>query len=260
MDEATAFLVTLQGTAPDAPTACAGWTAHDLVAHLAAGAAEMADLTESTVAGRPHRETRAFADREAPFVALRDDELRERLFSEALRLQAAIESLATSDGGFVSFSGREHSAAELSLHGRSEAALHRWDLVGDDEMSDQLLSQPELTRHAVTVLNEMLSGSGESPAARAAAAGTAAGRWALASPGEPDVVVTVDGDGAHFELCDPLGEAAATSGPATRLLALWGRRGTAGPIEWRTDDVRRELGAFLWPTGSMSHSGYPDIR
>src|SRR5262249_2219726 len=47
MDEATAFLDALDRTPPDAPTACADWTAHELVAHLAAGAAEMADLTEA---------------------------------------------------------------------------------------------------------------------------------------------------------------------------------------------------------------------
>ena len=55
MDEATAFLTAPDRTPPDAPTVCAEWTAHALVAHLAAGAAEMADLTEAAVAGEPAR-------------------------------------------------------------------------------------------------------------------------------------------------------------------------------------------------------------
>ena len=61
MDEATAFLSTLQSTAPTAPTACTGWTAHDLVAHLTAGAAEMADLTETVTSGHGERATADFA-------------------------------------------------------------------------------------------------------------------------------------------------------------------------------------------------------
>ena len=35
---------------------------------------------------------------------------------------------------------------------RSEFALRRWDVAGDDEISLQLLSQPELTHHAIDVL------------------------------------------------------------------------------------------------------------
>src|SRR5438874_1973944 len=82
MDEATALLLTLADTAPDAPTACVGWAAHELVAHLAAGAAEMAALVEDVAAGRPSRPTQGFAEREAPFRALADEELRARLLAE----------------------------------------------------------------------------------------------------------------------------------------------------------------------------------
>ena len=194
MDEATAFLATLDATAPGRPTACAGWTAHDLVAHLAAGAAEMADLTESVLAGRPPRPTAGFAEREAPFVAMDDDALRARLVTEALRLDAAVGALGTS-GATVAFSARRLTAAQLTMHGRSEAALHRWDLAGDDETGHDILGRPELTAHAVDTLNAMLPGAGEDVTVRARAAGIGRGRIAFASPGQPDVVLVV-GDAA----------------------------------------------------------------
>ena len=245
MDEATALIETLGATPPSAPTACAGWTAHELVAHLAAGAAEMADLTEATVAGRPSRATRAFADREAPFVVLPDDELRDRLLVEALRLGAAVESLGTAgpDAG-VDFAGRRLTAADLSIHGRSEAALHRWDLVGDDEVSRDLLGQPELSEHAVAVLTSMLDGSPEAISSRFASTGVAPARLAFASPGQPDVVFVRDEAGSRLELADPGPAAAASADPATRLLALWGRRSQLGPIRWGEDP--EPLVALLW--------------
>ena len=72
MDEATALILTLEQTPTDAPTACSGWTAHELVAHLAAGAAEMADLTEDAVTfaapGRP--DVVLTADRHGPRSSL----------------------------------------------------------------------------------------------------------------------------------------------------------------------------------------------
>lgn len=249
MDEATALLRTLESTPPDHPTACPGWTAHELVAHLAAGAAEMAVLTEASCAGTHERPTRGFDEREAPFVALADDELRDRLFVEALRLNAAIDAMRVAGPSCtVAFSGRQLTAADLDLHGRSEAALHRWDLVGSDQVSTDLLAQPELTRHAVTVLNEMLDGSGESPRARAADRGVTDLRAAIAAPGQPDVVLVVDEEGARLELHDPVATPALRTDAATRLLALWGRRSATGGLEW-TDDgpVAAQLSSLLWP-------------
>lgn len=63
----------------------------------------------------------------------------------------------------MAFSGRRMSVGEIQMHGRSEAALHRWNLCEDDEAGDELLGQPELTAHGVTVLNAMLPGSAETP-------------------------------------------------------------------------------------------------
>jgi hypothetical protein len=245
MDEAAAFLEALDRTPPDARTACAGWTAHDLVAHLAAGAAEMADLTEATVAGEPPRATREFSEREAPYVALDDRKLRERLVVEALRLDAAVEALDAT-GTTVEFAGRSLSAADLRMHGRSEAALHRWDLVGDDECGTSLLAQPELTAHAVVVLNQMLQGAPESVASRTERVGIPSGiELSFASPGEHDVVLTADANGTRLELRNAADNPTAVADSWARLLALWGRRSSA-LIGW-SDDAGRSalLAAFL---------------
>lgn len=36
----------------------------------------------------------------------------------------------------------------MATHNRSESARHRWDIVGDDDLSEQLLTQEDPTRHA----------------------------------------------------------------------------------------------------------------
>ena len=70
MDEATALLLTLETTDPTASTACVDWSAHELVAHLAAGAAEMAAHAEHALCGAPEQAAMGLAEREAPFAAL----------------------------------------------------------------------------------------------------------------------------------------------------------------------------------------------
>ncbi|HSO96733.1 MAG TPA: maleylpyruvate isomerase N-terminal domain-containing protein [Acidimicrobiia bacterium] len=250
MDEATALLTTLEATRPEAPTACTGWTAHDLTAHLAAGAKEMADLVEVALAGQPDRPTRPFTTREAPFVAMPDAVLREHLIVEALRLNAATETLAqTGSDTTVAFAGRRLTAAELDLHGRSEAALHRWDLVGDDETSRALLAQPELTTHAATVLNEMLPDAGEAPIRRARRAGVSATRAVLRSPDRPDVILLVDNGRARFEIAEQHDDPPTlVTDPATRLLLLWGRRSAEATVTWcQGQGARRPIEALLWP-------------
>ena len=137
------------------------------------------------------------------------------------------------------------------MHGRSEAALHRWDLAGDDETSEELLRQPELTVHAVGVLNTMLEASQESVTVRTTAAAITELRANFAAPGHMDVVLVVDGAGARLELDEPWARCSASAEPATRLLALWGRRSSARPIAWNTEDAAAgPLAAFLWAGAS----------
>jgi len=125
--ESWELMKTLADADPAAPTACSQWTVHDLVAHLAAGAKENADLIEDALAGRPARRTKGFAEREAAFVAMPDAELRGELIRQSQRKLAAVQELSErgSDATYP-FTGRPFSAALAYTHGRSEAAIHRW--------------------------------------------------------------------------------------------------------------------------------------
>src|SRR5580704_8383115 len=65
--ELEAFLRALATVSADAPTACEEWTAHELVAHLAAGSREMTRLVEARLVQGPGTDigpTRDFGERE----------------------------------------------------------------------------------------------------------------------------------------------------------------------------------------------------
>jgi hypothetical protein len=204
----------------------------------------VADLIEEHLAGSPGRATAPFTERESPFVAMDDPVLRVELVHQALRLAGATETLGGGDGA-VAFSNQVLGAEDISLHGRSEAALHRWDLVGDDDVGDELLGRAELTAHATTVLNEMLVGSSEAVRSRARRAGPL--RAVLRSPGCPDVVLVVDDGAGRFDVAEPQADLPAleTDG-SDRLLLMWGRRSQGRHRTWDADDAtRRDLVTFL---------------
>lgn len=148
---------TLMSVDAHAPTACAGWSVHELVAHLAAGSAEIADLVELELAEGRTRPTRGFDEREAPYRALSPKKLRRAFFAEALRVTVAIERLAAAADGprRVMFTGVALDAPTLILHIESELVLHRWDITGSDEVSIEALSDPRLAEHAVTTVAAM---------------------------------------------------------------------------------------------------------
>ncbi|MBA2323932.1 MAG: maleylpyruvate isomerase N-terminal domain-containing protein [Pseudonocardiales bacterium] len=253
--ETLALMETLAGADPAARTACPGWTVHELVAHLAAGAKENADLIEDVLAGRPTRATRSFDEREAVFVAMPDEQLRDELARESTRKLAAVDALAArGPDATYDFTGRKFTAAIARMHGHSEAALHRWDIVGDDEVGETLLVAPELTRHAVEVLNT-LPILYEAPAPRARAAGVSRLRVVLRSPAEPDVVLAITPDGARFELRDvgdtAEGDAVLTTDTAHRLLAIWGRGTPQHPVTIAADPrLWATVAAVLWGSAS----------
>lgn len=56
----------------------------------------------------------------------------------------------------LSWTQRRVHAAGFATHMRSEDALHRWDLVGDDDLSTELLAQPDLLEHAVSFIGRPL--------------------------------------------------------------------------------------------------------
>jgi uncharacterized protein (TIGR03083 family) len=249
LDEVGAIFTTLLQVPADAPTACAGWTAHELTAHLAAGAVEEAELIDAHLDGRPSRPTRPFAEREAPYRAMDDDDLRATLVEQGARLGELIDRLrAHGDADAVLFTGRPMTAADFAMHSRSECALHRWDLVGSDDVSRALLAQPALTAHALKVLGSMDLPEAPAVRARAVALGDAPVRIVLRSAPADDLVVTATGSTVTLAL------EAATDDPPTleidaadRLLLLWGRRPT-GADRWRArgDVEQRALAHALF--------------
>ena len=250
-DAGRAIVARLRDLSPTAPTACACWTAHHVAAHLAAGAREIADLAEDRAAGRPPRPTRAFEEREQPYRAMPYVDVLEEMAVQARRKLAAYEAIAqVSDEPCIEFTGTTITVDELTTHSRSETALHRWDLIGDDALADELLADPDLTTHAVRILNRMptLAESARSIATRAAAHHSP--RIVLRAPGRPDVGLATGGHGhvAHGGP-DPLhGDLTITTDPSNRLLALWGRRSTQRPIDIDGPAaLTATVPAILWP-------------
>jgi len=230
-DEVGEFVATLLATPAHRLTNCAGWTAHELVAHMAGGAAEEADLIEAHLAGRP-RATRPFEEREPAYRALPDAELRDRLVEEAGRLASVLAKLEADGTDPVQFTGRAMTAADFAMHSRSECALHRWDLAGRDDAGWALLGQPCLTAHALTVLAQM-STLPETPANRLAGyLGAPTVRAIIRSAPHDDVVLTVVAGAVTLAL-EPISDAppALELDAAARLLLLWGRREPSAPID-----------------------------
>jgi len=249
MTEGRAILTALVETPPSASTACEGWTAHDIAAHLAAGAKEVADLVEERLEGLPARPTRGFDEREAPFRAMRHDRLLTELVEHNKRKLAAYDALKAHIDPSITFTGTRLTVDELETHSRSEAAIHCWDLVGDYATSTELLSQPALTTHAVKVLNAMpiLNESARALGDRA----DRCVRVILRSDGQPDVTFTVSPAGSRLDVVEDDGaevHAVVTSDPAQRLLTLWGRRSIERPLETHGEpEVLRVLGHAFWP-------------
>jgi hypothetical protein len=245
LDEVGEFIATLLATPEYRLTACRGWTAHELVAHLAAGAAEEADLIEAHFSGET-RLTRPFEERELPYRALPDAALRDRLVSEAARLTVALEKLSSRDPEPVLFTGREMTAGDFAMHSRSECSLHRWDLVGRDDIGWEMLSQPSITKHALGVLSSM-STLPETPANRlkAYASGPEVRLIIRSAPGDDIVVSTAGGPTLALQ---PIGDTApdVELDAAARLLLVWGRREPSAPVDVHAGGLAGEVLATLF--------------
>lgn len=218
MAEAAAFMTTLGAVDPNQMTKASEWTAHELVAHMAAGAAEIARNVVAFSEGGPNSvpATRELEERETPYRQMEFDTLCSSLRKHQDEMMDAIAvAMGRDPAALTPWAGRQMPVGAFLSHIRSEFTLHRWDLVGDDTTSTELLSQPELTAHAVLALGAALASRGQ-------AAG-ATGQVRLASPGEPDILVSPDG--AVFAEDEPSSDEAPAivSDPAARLLLLWGR-------------------------------------
>jgi hypothetical protein len=220
--EAEAFLDARQHTAPEVVSACDGWTAHEVTAHLAGNAAEIVRHLDPYLEGRPVPATRSFEEREAPYQDMGDTELFRRLEVEEQQMRSAIgHVLSKEPGAMVPWTGRQMAVAKFIPHMRNEFAIHRWDFVGDDDTSAELLAQPDLTEHAVGVLGEILlqRGREHDPAPDEDF------HIRLRAPEAHDVRLAVESGHAALQIPDAdADEPCVELDPAARTLVIWGRR------------------------------------
>lgn len=218
--EVEALLATLADTPPDAFTACDRWTTHDLEAHVAGAFEEVVRHLRAYADGSPLTSTRNFEEREAPFKLLSPDELQRTIEDRDEEMRAEIAAILAADpDATLTWTGRQMRVDSFSTHLRSECALHRWDVVGDDETSWELLGSFDLFKHAITAV-----GSGPMTA-RGLAAGAGDSEDCVVrirAEGHPDLVVTV-GSTPSLDLDPPRGEPTIVGDQAARLLFLWGR-------------------------------------
>jgi uncharacterized protein (TIGR03083 family) len=218
--ELVALLTALDAIESSALTSCPGWTAHHAAAHIAGNYEEVRRHIEAFAAGHPLERTQSWDEREYALRQLDHSALVRRIDDQAAATAAVItDVLAAQPDAELTWTKRTVPVAGFLAHMRSEDALHRWDLVGDDDTSLELLSQQDLLEHAVNFIGRPLlqrglrAGVGETPfSAR------------VRSPGRDDLVVDSVGGQARLSIDAPQGEATIEGDPAARLLLLWGRK------------------------------------
>ncbi len=155
--EADAFLATADAAAPNAVSACGGWTTHEIAAHATGIAVEVTRHLEAYLQGQPVPKTRSFEEREAPLQALGHGDLLRRLDSEETQMRRLVaEVLDREPDAVIPWTGRCMAVAKFIPHLRNEHALHRWDMVGEDDVSRQLLGSDDLVNHSVGELGQIL--------------------------------------------------------------------------------------------------------
>lgn len=234
LPELDAVIEALDRCEPDQATRCTLWTVHDLTAHLAAGADEIARHLEAYRESAPIPPTRPLEERETPWRAMPDPALREELNRQLPRLARLLAAVVDEDpDAAVPWAGRSVPVGFFATHVRSEGAIHRWDLVGDDEAGTTLLADPALTAHAVHALGPLL-------VARDTQASSEAVQVRLRAPGQPDVVLARNDSYPILSLAEPEPDTPAiVCDPAARLLVLWGRQ-PADPGRIRTSLSRAD--------------------
>lgn len=222
--ELSAFLEAARDQPPEALTACPGRTVFRMSCHMAAAIEEIDRHVVGYLAGTPVSRTRMFEEREEPYYALSMAEVLDRLaeYDASLREHMG-ELLSNEPDAEMGWTGRTVRAKGFLSHLRNECAVHRWDMVGDDSTSYELLSQQDLLKHTSEFL-------GPIPLqARGIAAGAGSGRRAsyrLRAPGQDDLVVGVQAGTQELRLTPPHGDAVVESDPAARHLFVWGRKAT----------------------------------
>jgi hypothetical protein len=218
--ELTELLKALEGCPPNQLTGSHPWTAHELTAHLAAGADEIGRHLEALLDGAPIPTTKQGDEREQRFRDLPDAELRD-VFNERQDALVVLldEALERDPQASFDFGGTAVPVWAMANHVRLEASVHRWDLVGDDDVNDRQLSDPDLIGHSVLALGPALMEKG-----LAQYQGSPV-NFRLRADGQPDVMIQAStaGGGMVVQPSDDA-EASIEGDPAARLLFLWGRR------------------------------------
>jgi hypothetical protein len=129
------------------------WTVHHVTAHICGTYEEIEQHVAAFGKGRPQVKTRTWEERERPLRGIDQATLLGRLKDRAIAASMAISHvLEEQPEAELTWTGRTVKIAGFPTHLRSEDALHRWDLVGDDETSYELLSQQDLLVHAVNFI------------------------------------------------------------------------------------------------------------
>jgi hypothetical protein len=220
--EAGAFLGTIDAAAPEAVSACEGWTTHEIAAHVTGIAAEVARHLEPYLQGDPVPKTRSFEEREAPLQALGHADLLQRLDSEEIHMRRLVaDVLDREPDAVIPWTGRHMAVAKFVPHLRNEHALHRWDVTGEDEVSRQLLGSEDLIGHSVGELGQILlvAGRQHDPDPETDF------RVRLRSDGSRDLRVLVDSGTATLAWADDdADEPSIDIDPVARHVFIWGRR------------------------------------
>jgi hypothetical protein len=220
--EADAFLTTIGQTAPEAVSACDGWTTHEIAAHVTGIAVEVIRHLEPYLHGDPVPPTRSFEEREAPLQATGHLALLSRLDAEEERMRRLVgEVLSREPDAAIPWTGRRMAVAKFIPHLRNEHALHRWDIAGDDETSRQILGVQDLVDHSVAELGRILLAAGR----RHDPDPDREFHVRLRAAGQPDLRVVVEnGEAGLGWASDEADEPAVDFDDGARQLFIWGRR------------------------------------
>lgn len=220
--EAEAFLATMDETNPGAISSCDGWTSHEIAAHVTGIAVEVNRHLDPFLQGTAVPKTRSFEEREAPLRAMGQADLLNFLDAEEKRMRRLVaDVLEMNPESVIPWTGRSMAVAKFIPHLRNEHALHRWDIVGDDEASITLLGQPDLSEHSVEVLGRILLVAGRTRDPEPDADFHAC----LHSEGEKDLCVVLQGGEGSLRWDEhSSAEPSVVGDAAARLLFIWGRR------------------------------------
>jgi hypothetical protein len=220
--EAAAFIDTVNQAAPEAVSACDGWTTHEIAAHVTGIAVEVIRHLDPFLQGDPVPKTRSFEEREAPLQAMEHSALLSRLDAEEAQMRRLVDAVLDREpDAVIPWTGRHMAVAKFIPHLRNEHVLHRWDIAGDDDTSGELLGNMDLIDHSVGELGKILlvAGRAHDPDPDSDF------HVRLRTPGQPDLRVVVDQSIATLAWAENgSDEPSVDMDAGARQLFIWGRR------------------------------------